>query len=119
MERVLRASRGVRRHIEKIRFRHMFFHVYILRCNDNSYYTGHTDNLDKRLWEHKMGKFDGYTSTRLPVELVFQEGFHRREDAKAAELKIKTWNRIKKEALIHNGWEGIIALRKPKKSKNI
>ena len=95
---------------------YMLFHVYILRCSDGSYYTGHTDNLDKRLSEHRMGKHDGYTSTRLPVELVFQEGFHSRDDAKAAELKIKTWYREKKEALIQYGWEGIIALRKPKKT---
>lgn len=96
----------------------MLFHVYILRCNDGSYYTGHTDNLEKRLSEHRMSKYDGYTSTRLPVELVFQQGFHSRYEAMAAEIKLKTWNRKKKEALIRDGWDGIIALRTPKKNKD-
>ncbi len=93
------------------------FYVYILLCSDGSYYTGHTDNLDKRLYEHRMSKYDGYTSTRLPVDLVFQQAFNSRDEAMAAELKLKTWNRKKKEALIKDGWEGIIALRETKKVK--
>ncbi len=40
----------------------MSFWVYILRCSDRSYYTGHTDNLDKRLSEYKSGEIEGYTS---------------------------------------------------------
>ena len=94
----------------------MLFHVYILRCSDGSYYTGHTDNLEKRLSEHRMSKYDGYTSTRLPIELVFHQGFNSRYEAMAAEKKLKTWNRKKKEALIQDGWDGIIALRKPRQS---
>ncbi len=95
----------------------MLFYVYILRCNDGSYYTGHTDNLEKRLSEHSMSKYNGYTSTRLPVELVFQQGFNSRYEAMTAEIKLKTWNRKKKEALIQDGWNGIIALRKPQRTK--
>ena len=93
----------------------MSFYVYILRCRDNSYYTGHTDNLEKRLSEHRIGKYDGYTSTRLPIELVFQQSFPSRYEAMTAEIKIKTWGRLKKDALIKNGWDGIIALRKNNK----
>jgi len=44
----------------------MAFWVYILRCSDGSYYTGHTDNLEKRIAEHQSGAIQGYTSTRLP-----------------------------------------------------
>jgi len=47
----------------------MSFWVYILRCADNSYYTGHTDNLEKRIAGHQEGEVEGYTSTRLPVVL--------------------------------------------------
>ena len=91
------------------------FYVYILKCNDDSYYTGQTDNLEKRLWEHNVGKFDGYTSTRRPLDLVYSEGFYTREEALAAERKIKTWGRRKKDALVKGGWEGIIALRKKRR----
>jgi hypothetical protein len=45
--------------------RTMSFWVYILRCANNSYYTGHTDNLEGRIAKHKTGEIEGYTSTRL------------------------------------------------------
>jgi predicted GIY-YIG superfamily endonuclease len=66
----------------------MSFWIYILRCADNSYYTGHTDNLDKRIVEHQTGEIEGYTSTRLPVTLVFAEEFPTREEALACERQI-------------------------------
>lgn len=47
------------------------FYVYMLRCSDGSYYVGHTDNIEKRLFEHQNSEMKCYTSTRLPVELVF------------------------------------------------
>jgi predicted GIY-YIG superfamily endonuclease len=47
------------------------FYVYILKCNDASYYTGHTDDIERRLAMHNEGKIDSYTATRLPVELVY------------------------------------------------
>ncbi len=48
------------------------FWVCILRCNDSSYYTGHTDNLEARLHNHHNRVFpNGYTATRLPVELLY------------------------------------------------
>ena len=89
----------------------MKFYVYILECSDGSYYTGHTDNLDKRLNEHRSGMCNGYTATRLPVDLVFSEDFSTRIAALSAERKIKTWSRRKKIALILGGWQGIISLR--------
>jgi predicted GIY-YIG superfamily endonuclease len=68
----------------------MSFWVYILRCADNSYYTGHTDNLEDRIAKHKAGEIDGYTSTRLPVSVVFSEEFPTREEALACEQQIKS-----------------------------
>ena len=62
----------------------MAFHVYILQCADGSYYTGHTDNLEKRLASHQAGDIAGYTSKRLPVKLVFSQSMPTREEALSA-----------------------------------
>lgn len=67
----------------------MSFYVYILKCADDSYYTGHTDNLEKRIAEHQTGTIEGYTSTRLPVKLVFSQEFPTRLEALASERQIK------------------------------
>ena len=88
----------------------MSFWVYILRCADSSYYTGHTDNLEERIAKHKSGAIEGYTSTRLPVRLVFLEQFPTREEALTCELQIKGWSRKKKEALMREDWEEISQL---------
>lgn len=84
------------------------FYIYILKCSDGSYYTGHTENLEVRISEHNIGHHNGYTSTRLPVQVVYAEEFGSRAEALEAERKIKTWNRKKKETLAYKGWEGVI-----------
>ena len=91
------------------------FHVYILKCSDNSYYTGHTDNLEKRLSEHYAGLCPGYSSTRLPVTLVYSAPMASRYEALLAENKIKKWSRKKKEALIAGDWQLISELCSRKK----
>ena len=85
----------------------MSFWIYILRCADQSYYTGHTDNFEKRIAEHESGEIEGYASTRLPVRLVFSEQFPTREEALACERQIKGWSRKKKEALMRGDWAKI------------
>jgi predicted GIY-YIG superfamily endonuclease len=75
----------------------MSFWVYILRCADNSYYTGHTDNLEDRIAKHKAGEIEGYTSTSLPVRVVFLEEFPTREEALACEQQIKGWSRSRRK----------------------
>jgi putative endonuclease len=85
----------------------MSFWVYILRCADGSYYTGHTDNLEKRMGEHQTGSCGGYTATRLPVELAWCQECASREEALAAELQIKGWNRKKKEAMMRGDWQEV------------
>lgn len=77
-----------------------YFFVYILRCSDNSYYVGHTDNLERRLQEHATGLVKGYVTSRLPITLVFHQSFSSRNDAFVIERRIKGWSRKKKEALI-------------------
>ena len=86
----------------------MGFWVYIVHCSDNSYYTGHTDNLEKRLAEHKSGEFEGYTARRLPIRPLFTEEFSKREEALGRERQIKGWSRAKKEALIRGKWKEVL-----------
>lgn len=91
----------------------MSFWVYILRCADDSYYTGQTDNLEKRIGEHQAGELGGYTSARLPVKLVFSQEFPSREEALAAERQIKGWSRRKKEAFMRGDWAEVCRLCRP------
>jgi predicted GIY-YIG superfamily endonuclease len=88
----------------------MVFHVYILRCSDRSYYTGHTDQLEARLSAHQQGKVQGYTQKRRPVRVVFSEEMPTRQDAIAREHQIKGWFRAKKEALIARDWDRLVVL---------
>ena len=94
----------------------MGFWVYILKCADNTYYTGHTDNLEKRIGEHQTGEVEGYTSTRLPVVLVFAQEFPSREEAFLSERRIKGWGRKKKEALIRWDWAEVSRLARRKRN---
>ena len=88
----------------------MSFWVYILLCADNSYYTGHTENLDKRIAEHQAGEIAGYTSSRRPVTLVYSQEFSTREETIACERQIKGWRRSKKKALIRRDWNEVSRL---------
>ena len=90
----------------------MSFWVYILRCAGGSYYTGHTDDLAKRLAEHEAGQVAGYTATRLPVTLLFSQEFPAREEALAAEQQVKGWSRKKKQAMIQGDWSEVSRLAK-------
>lgn len=89
----------------------MAFWVYLLRCIDGSYYTGHTDNLDKRVQEHHTGAIAScYTFKRRPIQLVFSQDFSTREEALASEQQIKGWSRKKKEAMIRSDWAEVSRL---------
>jgi len=90
------------------------FYVYMLKCSDHSFYVGHTDNLAKRITEHQAGVVPCYTKKRLPVTLVWSQACASREDALAAEIKIKRWTHRKKEALINGNWQEISKLAKKK-----
>lgn len=76
--------------------------VYILKCADDSLYTGWTNNLDKRMDTHNSGNGARYTRGRLPVELVYFESYKTREEAMRRESKIKRMNRSQKIELIKN-----------------
>jgi len=80
--------------------------VYILKCSDNSYYTGITNNLERRMHEHNEGlNKTCYTSNKLPLSLVYQSVFNNPNEAIAFEKQIKRWTRKKKEALINGDIE--------------
>ena len=85
----------------------MSFWVYILKCIDGSYYTGHTDNLELRLSRHADGKPGGYTAARLPVTLIFVEQFETCVAALEMEMRIKGWSRKKKEAMMCGNWKEV------------
>jgi len=77
------------------------YFVYIGRCRDNAYYTGITNNVERRIAEHNdVIDPHCFTYKRRPVELVYQCSFREVSDAIAAEKQIKGWSRAKKEALI-------------------
>lgn len=75
--------------------------TYILRCADGTYYTGWTNNLEKRLAAHNAGVASKYTRSRRPVELVYHECFETKEEAMGREWRIKQLTRAQKKALIN------------------
>ena len=92
-------------------------YVYIVRCADKSYYTGVTNNFERRIGEHNEGiDPDCYTFKRRPVELVFVDAFQIFKQAIAFEKQIKGWSRKKKEALIEQNWEKLVELSACKNS---
>ncbi len=87
------------------------FWVYMLRCVDDSYYVGHKDNLETRMHQHVHGAFPAcYTFRRRPLALVYSQPFPTREEALAAERRIKGWGRGKKAALARQDWAEISRL---------
>jgi predicted GIY-YIG superfamily endonuclease len=90
------------------------FFAYMLLCADDSYYVGHTDDLEYRIARHHEGAVLGYTTTRRPVRLVWSQEFPTREEALAAELKIKNWSRAKKDALIAGDFAALSQAAKKK-----
>lgn len=91
------------------------YYVYILKCSDDSYYTGFTSNLSKRIFEHSAGKHaNSYTFFRRPVNLVFYCEFTEAGIAIDYEKQIKKWSRAKKEALIDGRFDKLPNLAKKK-----
>lgn len=95
----------------------MAFWTYILRCADGKYYTGHTDDLERRIAEHTHGGFCGFTSKRRPVALVWCETFPTRYDALSCEMQVGKWSRAQKEALIARDWERVSFYARPPRER--
>ena len=75
--------------------------MYILKCADDSYYTGSTRYLELRIEQHQAGEGAKHTQHRLPVELVYYEEYDRIDHAFYREKQVQGWSRVKKEALIN------------------
>ncbi len=87
--------------------------VYILKCADDTFYTGVTNNIDRRLTEHSTGHdANSYTAQRLPVQLVYKEFIEGPMRAIKREKQIKNWTREKKIALINGDIERLRSLAK-------
>jgi predicted GIY-YIG superfamily endonuclease len=78
------------------------YYVYILRCKDGSYYTGHAKDVERRFEMHKKGRGAKYTQMHEPEKLVYIEEFESRGDAMRRERRIKTLSHNKKQQLISN-----------------
>ncbi len=75
-------------------------YAYIVKCSDGTYYTGYTNDLEKRLLAHNAGKGAKYTRNRLPVEMVYFEEYEDKSEAMKREYAIKRLTREQKEKLI-------------------
>ena len=75
--------------------------MYILLCADGTYYTGSTNDIDSRLYQHQNGEGAKYTKNRIPVTMVYSEEYDRIDDAYFREKQVQGWSRKKKEALIN------------------
>ncbi|MGN6463169.1 MAG: GIY-YIG nuclease family protein [Pseudolabrys sp.] len=95
--------------------------VYILRCRDDSFYVGCAtgDDLTRRIAEHQSGAYQGYTSLRRPVTLVWSQYFPQITDAIAVERQIKGWSRSKKQALVNGDWILLQQLAKRRGGKKL
>ncbi len=78
----------------------MSWYVYMVRCRDNSLYTGSTDDPERRLAVHNAGKGAKYTRSRLPVTLVYREACADKGAALRREYALKQLTKAQKEALI-------------------
>lgn len=95
----------------------MAFWTYMLLCADGKFYSGQTDDLERRIAEHASGGYCKFTSQRRPVELVWSETFPTREEALSAEFTVKKCSQAKKRALIAGNWKALSHFAKPPKER--
>ena len=99
--------------------KHHNYYVYILLCSDGSYYTGVTNDLERRFAEHQEGSDPKcYTYNRHPLVLKYYEHTRVIGDAITREKQIKKWNRKKKEALIAGDTEELRRLAERHTERN-
>ncbi len=75
-------------------------YMYILQCSDDHYYTGSTNDLERRMEEHQNGEGANFTHRHLPFKLIYLEEFERIDDAYFREKQVQGWSRKKKESLV-------------------
>lgn len=72
------------------------WYVYILLCNDGSFYTGASNNPQQRFLDHKNGKGGAYTRSHKPVKIIYVEELSSKSAALKREIQIKGWSKEKK-----------------------
>ncbi|MBI2937758.1 MAG: GIY-YIG nuclease family protein [Thaumarchaeota archaeon] len=72
------------------------YYVYILKCRTGHLYTGYTNNVKRRLSEHRKGTASKFTRSRLPVTLMYQERLRSRAEAMRREIEVKKMSRASK-----------------------
>jgi putative endonuclease len=82
-------------------------YVYIVECSDQSFYTGVTNNVERRLCEHNTSKQTSYILNRKPIKLVWVSDELEIQDAISLEKQIKGWRREKKIALINERFDDL------------
>jgi putative endonuclease len=78
------------------------YYVYVLHCADDTFYTGYTTDVDRRVNEHEAGRGAKYTRGRTPVEVVHVESYASKSEAMSREYEIKQYSRAEKERLIES-----------------
>jgi len=96
----------------------MSYAIYILRCSDDSYYTGLAKDLDYRLWEYQTCvNPEAYTFRRRPVKLEWSMVTESYQEAFQWEHRIKGWSRAKKEALIRGDYDAVHEIVKSERKR--
>ena len=80
-------------------------YMYVVECCDGTYYTGYTTDVKKRIAVHNSGKGAKYTRARLPVKLIYVQGFDSKEEAMSAEVLLKRKKRPQKERFLSDNQE--------------
>ena len=84
-------------------------YAYMLRCADNSFYIGYTNNLENRIKMHSSGRGAKYTRARLPIELIYYEEYDSKTEAMSREASLKSLNRRQKINLLDDKKNALLA----------
>lgn len=91
---------------------HEPYHLYILLCNDGTYYIGSTRNVDARVMRHNEGRASNYTAIRRPLTLAYTEAYPDQSAAMRREQQLKGWSHQKRQALVDGDLERLKQLSK-------
>jgi len=80
--------------------RHSLYYIYIVQCQIGTYYTGYTNNLEKRIADHNNGHGSKYLRGKGPVKLVYAKEYKYYKNVLRAERSLKKLTRVQKEELI-------------------
>lgn len=78
----------------------MPYYVYVIRCEDGSFYTGYSEDVENRFEQHIKGKGARYTKMHMPLKVVYVEEFNSRGEAMRRELEIKSLSHDQKMQLV-------------------